>query len=120
MEAITSFDQVPAALNYLINEVGILKKALAERDSSTSEPDKWFNLEEFCKYHPAKPAPTTVYGWVSRRAVPHKHDGKHLLFLKSEIDSWLKEKGRKTTAEIEALARQHPTRSRNQSSVTTA
>lgn len=118
MDAITSFDQVPAALNFLIHEVGILKQALAEKGGSTPEPDRWFNLEEFCQYHPAKPAPTTVYGWVSRRAVPHKRAGKHLLFLKSEIDSWLKSKGRKTSAEIEAQAAQHISSSRSKSRVT--
>ncbi|GAB3955420.1 helix-turn-helix domain-containing protein [Spirosoma harenae] len=96
MDAITSFDQVPAALNFLINEVGILRQALAERGGSSVDQDQWFNLEEFCQYHPAKPAPTTVYGWISRRAVPHKRDGKHLFFLKSEIDTWLRAKGRST------------------------
>lgn len=117
MDAITSFDQIPAALNFLINEVGTLKKVLAERGGSTPEPDQWFNLEEFCQYHPAKPAPTTVYGWVSRRAVPHKRDGKHLMFLKSEIDAWLKNKGRKTSDEISAEAAQYSSTNRRVSRV---
>lgn len=112
MEAITSFDQVPAALNFLIAEVGRLNQVIAERGGSTPEPDQWFNLSQFCDYHPAKPSPNTVYGWVARRVVPHKHDGKKLFFLKSEIDAWLKNKGRKTSQELiqEAATRTSPTR----------
>lgn len=107
MVPITSFDQVPAALNYLINEVDSLKRALNERSAEKESSDQWFDLNEFCQYHPAKPAPTTVYGWVARRLVPHKRDGKHLIFLKSEIDAWLKSKSRKTAVEIETAAQFH-------------
>ena len=106
---IKSLDQIPEAFNYVIGELVSLRQALAEKGSSTPEPDQWFNLEEFCQYHPSKPAATTVYGWVSRRAVPHKRDGKHLLFLKSEIDGWLKAKSRKTSDELAQAAEMHLT-----------
>jgi excisionase family DNA binding protein len=53
------------------------------------EADPWFNLKEFCKYHPDKPALATVYGWISDKKVPYHKSGKKLRFLKSEIDAWL-------------------------------
>jgi len=39
---------------------------------------------------------------VSRGLVPYHKNGKNLVFLKSEIDEWLKTGKRKSNAEIEA------------------
>jgi tmRNA-binding protein len=32
-----------------------------------------------------------VYAWIGQRSIPYHKKGKKLMFLKSEIDSWLKE-----------------------------
>jgi hypothetical protein len=68
------------------------------------ESDKWFNLQELCSYLPDKPARQTVYAWVGQRLIPYHKKGKKLMFLKSEIDLWLKQGRRKTSAEIQAEA----------------
>lgn len=71
----------------------------------TEQPtDRWFSIDELCEYLPGKPAKATIYGKVHLREIPHKKFGKRLAFLKSEIDSWLNSKGRKTASEIEAEA----------------
>jgi len=71
---------------------------------SKNETDQWFSLDELCEYLPGNPAKATLYGKVHRREMPHKKVGKRLMFLKSEIDDWLKSHGRKTVSEIEAEA----------------
>ena len=62
----------------------------------SAESDRWFDLNELCKYHPDKPTKPTVYGWVNAGSIPVHKGGKKLRFLKSEIDTWLKQ-GRKKT-----------------------
>lgn len=79
---------------------------LNRNPSATAEQptDRWFSIDELCEYLPGKPAKATIYGKVHLREIPHKKFGKRLAFLKSEIDSWLNSKGRKTVSEIEAEA----------------
>ena len=64
-----------------------------------TETDCWFDLNEFCNYHPDKPSKPTVYGWVNAGIIPVHKGGKKLRFLKSEIDGWLKQGRRKTISE---------------------
>lgn len=64
----------------------------------TTEKDRWFDLAELVAYDPEKRTKPTFYGYVSTGAIPYHKRGKKLIFLKSEIDSWLK-KGRKRTLE---------------------
>jgi predicted DNA-binding transcriptional regulator AlpA len=66
------------------------------------ETDQWFSLPELCNYLPDKPAKATLYGYVSANTIPHHKGPKKLRFLKSEIDSWLKEGRKKTNVEIQA------------------
>jgi predicted DNA-binding transcriptional regulator AlpA len=66
------------------------------------DPDRWMNLQELCEYLPDHPKPQTVYSWVSNKVIPVNKGSKHLRFLKSEIDLWLKSGRRKTFAEMQA------------------
>lgn len=68
------------------------------------ETDRWFNIDELCEYHPAKPAKTTVYTWVRERRIPFHKKGKHLAFLKSEIDEDIRLAKIKSKAETEQEA----------------
>jgi excisionase family DNA binding protein len=74
----------------------ILKAVANERPTDT---DRWFDLSEFCNYHPDKPSKPTVYGWVNAGIIPVHKGGKKLRFLKSEIDIFLKQGRKKTLAE---------------------
>ena len=69
-----------------------------------TETDRWFDLNELCNYHPDKPSKPTVYGWVNAGTVPVHKGGKKLRFLKSEIDSWLRQGRKKTLAETASEA----------------
>jgi len=94
MEHLT-FETLPKAFAQLANEVSEIKRLLLEKSNEqTTEPDCWFDLNELCKYHPDKPSRPTVYGWVNAGTIPVHKGGKRLRFLKSEIDTYLKQ-GRK-------------------------
>ena len=67
-----------------------------------ADPDSWMNLDEFCQYHPDKPSKPTVYGWVHAGIIPVHKGGKKLRFLKSDIDSFLLQGRKHTTAEADA------------------
>jgi len=102
-----SFNDVPKAVAHLIDKVEKLETLLTEKQPQAQEADRWLNLCDFCNYHPDHPAKQTVYGWIGQRSIPYHKKGKKLMFLKSEIDIWLKEGRRKTAAEIHAEAEQY-------------
>jgi len=102
-----SFNDVPKAVAHLIHKVEKIETLLCENQPQTNEQDKWFNLSDLCNYHPDKPAKQTVYAWIGQRSIPYHKKGKKLMFLKSEIDIWLKDSRRKTAAEIHAEAEQY-------------
>jgi excisionase family DNA binding protein len=96
-----TFDNLPDAVNEINDKLSRIEKILFEkRKEAKSEADEWFNLIEFCNYHPDKPSKPTVYGWVNSGTVPVHKGGKKLRFLKSEIDSWLKQGKKRTLLEI--------------------
>lgn len=106
MEQQFSFEQLPTLVSQLIKKTDTLTRLLTEKNDlkTTQQADKWFGLDELVKYDPAKRTKATWYGIVSRGEVPHHKNGKHLVFLKSEIDDWLRTGKRKSNAEIEAEA----------------
>ena len=85
----------------ILNQVRI---ALSEINTPTpaADPERWMSLQELCEYLPDHPKPQTVYSWVSNKLIPVNKGSKHLRFLKSEIDQWLKSGRRKTFAEMQA------------------
>lgn len=106
MQAVTITQITPPELETLIENS--IKKVLSfQKRELPSETDKWFNLNELCLYHPDKPTKPTVYGWVNAGVIPVHKGGKKLRFLKSEIDSWLKQGKKKTLTETAAEAEQY-------------
>jgi excisionase family DNA binding protein len=81
-----------------------LKNSKPQHSQQPTETDRWFDLTELCNYHPDKPSKPTVYGWVNAGIIPVHKGGKKLRFLKSEIDSWLKQGRKKTLAETASKA----------------
>ena len=107
-----SFNEMPQALVHLINKVEKIETLLETKQPQAQEGDQWLNLNDLCNYHPDHPAKPTVYAWIGQRSIPYHKKGKKLMFLKSEIDNWLKEGRRKTAAEIQAEAEQFVTSNR--------
>ena len=102
-----SFNDVPRAVAHLINKVENIETLLSATQPQAQESDQWLNLNDLCNYHPDRPAKPTVYAWIGQRSIPYHKKGKKLMFLKSEIDAWLKDGRRKTAAEIQTEAQQY-------------
>lgn len=74
--------------------------------SQLPQAEQWMNLKELCEYLPSHPAEQTVYGWTSCHQIPFHKKGKRIMFLKSEINLWLRESRMKTPNELEEEAKQ--------------
>ena len=100
-----TLETLPKAFTLLTNEVSEIKRLLLEKSNEQpTETDRWFDLNELCIYHPDKPSKPTVYGWVNAGTIPVHKGGKKLRFLKSEIDTWLRQGRKKTLAETASEA----------------
>lgn len=84
-----------------------LKNSKQGHSEQPAGTDRWYDLNELCQYHPDKPTKPTVYGWVNAGIIPVHKGGKKLRFLKSEIDTWLKQGRKKTLAETASEADQY-------------
>ena len=102
-----SFNELPQAVTQLINKVDRIETLLTEKQPQAQERDQWMNLTDLCAYHPDHPAKPTVYAWIGQRSIPYHKKGKKLMFLKSEIEAWLKEGRQKTAAEIQTEAEEY-------------
>lgn len=108
MQAVTITQITPPELEALI-ENSIKKVLRTQQTEQPAEADRWFDINELCQYHPDKPSKPTVYGWVNAGSIPVHKGGKKLRFLKSEIDSWLKQGKKKTLTELASEADQYLT-----------
>lgn len=84
----------------ILRELRELKENIQYLNANKAEEDRWMDIRELQSYHPDKPSKSTIYLWVKNEKLPAHRDSKKLRFLKSEIDSFLKNGRRKTFAEI--------------------
>ena len=106
MQTVTITQITPFELETLI-ENSIKKVLSTQQNEQPTGTDRWFDLKELCNYHPDKPKPATVYGWVFAGKIPVNKGEKKLRFLKSEIDEWLKQGRKMTVAESSLRAEQY-------------
>jgi excisionase family DNA binding protein len=87
----------PEQLSNLIQDA--VCKAIAEMpNGEQSQTSQILNIQEASEFlHLTKP---TVYGYVSRSAIPVSKIGKRLYFSKQELTEWIKTGRKKTIAEI--------------------
>ena len=100
------FETIDERLSKIEQVLLDINQKISENSGSGSSPDadRWFGIKELCEYLPDKPAISTIYSQVHLRTIPFHKGAKHLRFLKSEIDSWLKSGKRMTSSEIKAEA----------------
>jgi hypothetical protein len=82
-----TLETLPKAFMYLLDEVKELKNLLIQKNQEPQQAnEQWFDLKEFCNYHPDKPKPATVYGWVFAGTIHVHKSGKKLRFSKSVVN----------------------------------
>jgi excisionase family DNA binding protein len=62
-------------------------------DARTTIQPRFMNVREAAEL--LRLAPKTLYSMVSQRRVPHRHAGRRLLFLESELIEWTRPAERK-------------------------
>ena len=97
-----TFNDLPLSVNRINDRLDSIERLLLEKQNGNldSGQPQWFNLDEVINYDPAKRTKPTWYSMVSRGQVPYHKSGNRLMFLKSEIDEWLKSGKHKTMSEI--------------------
>lgn len=108
-----TFEQLPQAVSDLHGKLEIIERLLLQKGQNLADQEKerWLDLNELCDYLPDKPTKATVYGWVHHSLIPyHKREhSKKLIFLQSEINSWIKSGRRKTASELQEEKKAQPT-----------
>ncbi|MCX6293781.1 MAG: helix-turn-helix domain-containing protein [Sphingobacteriales bacterium] len=96
-------------LNALLDEK--VEKIISAFILKNKEPpsDQWFDMNGLIEYLPSHPKSQTIYDWVHKKTMPfHKTPGsKTLVFLKSEIDEWMKSGRRKTQHEKSEIVKNY-------------
>ncbi|NDV57087.1 helix-turn-helix domain-containing protein [Bacteroides sp. 519] len=105
------FEDLPRAISWMMNKLTELSQKIDgmrnQHVTPTQESDKWLNLQDLCAYLPNHPAEQTVYGWTSTMKIPFHKNGKHIRFLKSEIDAWLLGDKNKSDKELNEDVKQY-------------
>lgn len=108
-KTISTLEEMPMAVNYLIHKVDWLEEKLQELsmgEESVPKIPEWFDINGLHDYLPTHPAKQTIYGWVNDNLIPYYKSAGKLTFQKSEIDEWLKQGRRKSSEELEREAAQ--------------
>ena len=101
MEQIT-FEQLPAAFTRLFSKLENIERLLQLKTEPQPEIDQLLTIQQAAEL--LKLSVPTLYGLVSRSALPVSKRGKRLYFSKQELTDWIKAGRKKTQAEIQAEA----------------
>jgi len=85
---------LPAELvDQLADEVAVRARAILDENGGG---DRWLTLKSAAEYLDC--SPRRLYEFVRRDSIPHERDGRRILFLRSELDAWVRRGGAKTLA----------------------
>ena len=98
-----TFEDLPKAMSWMMDKLNELDSKIdgLNTQSPSIPTEQWMNLKELCDYIPSHPAEQTVYGWTSCHQIPFHKRGKRIMFLKSEIDAWLRDGKVKSEKDLE-------------------
>lgn len=94
------FKNIDERLSNIENLLLDIKHSPKENKLPTSK-EEWLDLNELVAYDPEKRSRETFYKYTSKGLIPYHKPNKKLIFLKSEIDEWLKSGKVKSNSEIE-------------------
>jgi excisionase family DNA binding protein len=101
-----TFENLPKAVSQLYNKLESIEQLLLSKDTEPQqEADQLLTINQAAEL--LKLSVPTIYGLVSRSAIPVSKPGKRLYFSKKDLLSWIKEGRKKTKDEIEAEAQSY-------------
>jgi hypothetical protein len=94
-----TFDSLPQAVAYLVDEVAAIKLLVEKTQNPIREKRVPIGIDDACLIiGKAKP---TVYALVRKRLLPCYKNGKKLYFFEDELMAWIQNGKKKTVQEIE-------------------
>jgi hypothetical protein len=85
---VTRLEQVPEALTALFARLSAIEAKIVP--PTVDEKKEWLTIDDLIEYLPSHPAKATIYGLVHRKAIPSIKINSKLIFVRAEIDEWLK------------------------------
>jgi excisionase family DNA binding protein len=68
--------------------------------SDASDNNDIMSVDDLREFLPNRPSRSAIYGLTHRKKIPfHKPTGRHIYFLRSEIEEWVKQKHSRVPAE---------------------
>ena len=95
---VPTFDMIPMLMANLLEDNKILSAKIDALNKKINmslpankqgDDNERMDVTEAQKYIPGHPAVQTIYGWTSNGQIPYHKIGKHIYFVKSELDEWL-------------------------------
>lgn len=91
-----TFDKLPQAITYLIEQVAELKQMVLKLQPTQSEKHVLIEIDDASRI--IKKAKSTIYTLVRKGLLPYYKKGKKLYFYEDELLAWI-ENGQKKTSE---------------------
>lgn len=103
------FEDLPNAITGVLNKLSFMENRINKIFElvQSEKEETWFTVTELCAYLPTHPVEHTIYCWTSNHEIPYHKRGKRIMFLKSEIDEWLKGNKTKSRGEIQKEAEEY-------------
>ncbi len=77
-----------------------------------SKPKDIMSVDDLREFLPNKPTRASIYGLTHRKKIPfHKPTGRHIYFIKEEIEKWISEKRCEVSSEFTTKPKQGRTKS---------
>ena len=95
-----TFDKLPEAVAFLIQEVSQIRELVEKNKPQPAEKRRPIEIDEACSF--VKKAKPTIYALVRKGLIPCYKNGKKLYFFEDELMQWISNGKKKTIDEIKA------------------
>lgn len=95
-----TFDKLPEAVAFLIQEVSQIRELVEKSKPQSVEKRRPIEIDEACSF--VKKAKPTIYALVRKGLIPCYKNGKKLYFFEDELMQWISNGKKKTIDEIKA------------------
>jgi excisionase family DNA binding protein len=94
-----TFEHLPIAVNQIYNKIELIEELLSKNKNFQSKPsDEFLTVEEAASF--LRLSVPTIYGLISRNAIPSMKRSKRVYFSKTELENYLKEGKKKSSEEL--------------------
>jgi len=101
-----TFETLPHAVGQLFEKLSSIETMLLTQGNTTPQPtDQLLTIQQAAAF--LSLSVPTLYGLVSKQAIPVSKQGKRLYFSQTELTDWIKSGRKLTLSEIDSQAAAH-------------